>query len=67
MVECYGAWGGMHGSTLALRLAIHCSTSQSQATFELYSRLNTCLVRVDARPILSKSCKIKFYFLITLT
>ena len=57
VVDSYGAWG-KEASTffeqVGARLAIHKSLLKSQASFELFSNLSTCLIRANARSILRR-------------
>ncbi|KAL5516625.1 hypothetical protein EMCRGX_G002009 [Ephydatia muelleri] len=57
VTETYGAWGAEAKacfSQLASRLSIRLQKSKSVILYELYGRLNTCLVRCVATAILSR-------------
>ena len=57
VTETYGAWGAEAKacfSQLASRLSIRLQKPKSVILFELYGRLNTCLVRCVATAILSR-------------
>ena len=56
-VESYGCWGTearQHLARLASRLATRYNTTKSQATSNLYGRLNLTLVRANVRALLSR-------------
>ena len=56
-VESYGCWGTearQHLARLASCLATRYNTSKSQATSNLYRRLNLTLVRANVRALLSR-------------
>ena len=55
LVDSYGAWGNEASSFLAqiiASFAIHKSLPKAQASFEVFSNLSICLIRVNARAIL---------------
>ena len=57
VTETYGAWGAEAKacfSQLASRLSIRLQKPKSVILYELYGRLNTCLVRCVATAILSR-------------